>query len=250
MSKKKETKNILDKIKDYSPAIIGVITFFVLIAFNCLKFVEYIDAIFYFNYYGLDINLYKISDQGFIYNICVSIIFLLALSSLLFCIKQILDNIKIGEQFWKKNWNNLILIIISNVFIVLVLASKLTTIKFLLMFIFITMIEILISLITFKKIKNNVKELPIIELIKLIPFLLIVTIMLLGLNVITNIKLIKNYRITEENKVIVYSNNDYYLTLDCKIEKDKLIIYKGKQNKTNTDNVRSELIKFDKVEIK
>ena len=67
----KENKNILDSIKDYSTSIIGVLTFLGLICFNILKFIEYIEAQFYFDYYGLNINLYKYSDQGFIYGLCL-----------------------------------------------------------------------------------------------------------------------------------------------------------------------------------
>lgn len=61
---------------------------------------------------------------------------------------------------------------------------------------------------------------------------------------------VKNYRIINNNKVIVYSNSDYYLTLDCEIEDNKLIMYKGKQNKISTEDVYSELIEFDEVIIK
>ena len=50
--KTKISKNILDYIKDYSPSVIGVLTFLGIVSFNILKFIEYIKAQFYFYYYG------------------------------------------------------------------------------------------------------------------------------------------------------------------------------------------------------
>ena len=52
------------------------------------------------------------------------------------------------------------------------------------------------------------------------------------------------------NKVIVYSTTDYYLTLDCDIDNNELIIYKGSQEKIDNNNIKSQLTKFNKVEIK
>ena len=60
----------------------------------------------------------------------------------------------------------------------------------------------------------------------------------------------RNYRIINGDKVIVYSNNDYYLILDCKKENNNLVIYKGKQEKISNTKVYSVYIEFDTVEIK
>ena len=60
----------------------------------------------------------------------------------------------------------------------------------------------------------------------------------------------KSYRIINDDKVIVYITNDYYLTLDCEIKDNKITIYKGRQTKINNENVVSELINFDEVKLK
>ncbi len=60
----------------------------------------------------------------------------------------------------------------------------------------------------------------------------------------------KEYRIINNDKVIVYTTNDYYLILDCEIRNNELIIYKGKQTKINNENVISKLISFDEIKLK
>lgn len=248
----KEYKNILNDIKDYSPSIIGILTFWGIICFNILKFTEYIKVQFYFNYYGLDDNLYKYSDQSFIYSLCLSVIFLFAILSLFFCIKQILDNLKDKSIFSKQSFKNIGLIIVSNIYIAYCYSLDKSIGNIIVTFFVSIIIEFLFSYFIFKKIKDekNGKDKSFIDYLKLLPFYIILLIITIGISDTLNLNLRKDYRIINDNKVIVYSNNDYYLTLDCEVKKDKLIIYKGKQNKTNTDNVRSELINFDKVEIK
>lgn len=59
----------------------------------------------------------------------------------------------------------------------------------------------------------------------------------------------KDYRMVNDDTVIVYSSNDYYLTLDCEVNDGTLIIYKGTQEKINTINVPTRLEKFDMVQI-
>lgn len=255
MSNKKEereSKFILDKIKDYSPSIIGILTFLGIICFNILKFVEYIKTQFYFSYYGLNINLYKYSDQGFIYSLCLSLVFLLALMSLLFCIKQILDNYKGLKRLIPDNWKNLLVILFSNIYIAFSYSLEKTIVNIGVVFFVNVIIEFILSCFIFKSIKCrevNLKKL-LIDFLKIIPFYVILLIISIGISDNLNLSLKKEYRIINDNKVIVYSNNDYYLTLDCEIEDNKLIIYKGKQNKIDTDNMYSKLVNFDNVIIK
>ena len=86
--------------------------------------------------------------------------------------------------------------------------------------------------------------------IKIVPFYIVLLLFSLILSYGSNIVMNKSYRIIDNDKVIVYTTNDYYLTLDCKIKNNELTIYKGKQSKINNEDVVSELINFDKVELK
>lgn len=242
----KENKNILDSIKDYSPSIIGILTFLGIICFNILKFIEYIKAQFYFEYYGLNINLYKYSDQGFIYGLCLSLVFFLAIMSLPFFIKQVIDNVKLKRIVSFVNIRNVIIILLFNyIWIYSMLLEKIISIGLFCLFI---VVEIIITCFIFYS--KEEKDISFGNVLKFVPIYILMLILCIGVSDVCNLRLKKEYRIIGDNKVIVYSNNDYYLTLDCKIEDDKLIMYKGKQNKIDTDDVYSELKKFDVVEIK
>ena len=48
----------------------------------------------------------------------------------------------------------------------------------------------------------------------------------------------------------MYSNNDYYITLDCDIKDNNLTIYKGRQEKIDNKNVYTVSKTFEKVELK
>lgn len=102
-----------------------------------------------------------------------------------------------------------------------------------------------------KKEKNKTYEannLP--NVLKIIPFYLILLIFLFLTSYGLNIAMNKSYRIIDNDKVIAYATNDYYLVLDCEIKDNKLTIYKGKQAKINNENIVSELINFDEVNLK
>ena len=250
MGNKKEeikvSKNFWDSIKDYSPSIIGVLTFLGIICFNILKFIEYIKVQFYFDYYGLNINLYKYSDQGFIYGLCLSLLFLLAIMSLPFFIKQIIDNVKLKRIVNYINLRNVIIVLLFNcIWIYSMLLEKIISIALFCLFI---VVEFVVTCFIFYG--EEEKDISFGDVLKFVPIYIFVLILCIGVSDLYNLKFKKEYRIISDNKVIVYSNNDYYLTLDCEIEDNKLIMYKGKQNKIDTDNVYSELISFDDVVFK
>lgn len=109
------------------------------------------------------------------------------------------------------------------------------------------------SLIVFKKEKESTQEQlkrDLINYIKLLPFMIIFLITMHSIRTYINSNYQKQYRVIGDNRVIVYSTNDYYITLDCSINNNELIIYKGSQEKIENNNVKSKLTKFNKVEIK
>lgn len=59
----------------------------------------------------------------------------------------------------------------------------------------------------------------------------------------------KTYRIVDNDKVIVYTTENYYLTLNCEIENNVLIIYQGSQTKIDNKDIESKLIKFKDIKI-
>ena len=98
-----------------------------------------------------------------------------------------------------------------------------------------------------KQIRNDRK---IKNYFKALPFLIIILLLLYGGRTYSQLKLIRNYNIIGNDKVIVYSNNDYYITLDCNIKDNNLIIYKGKQEKIDNKDVYTISRTFEKVELR
>lgn len=253
IKEEKENIHIIKVIRKNYTWIIAGLTFLGVIVSNGLKFIEFITGQTYFWYFGIDHNLYNYSDKNFIYGLCLSIIFILALFSVLYCFKQIEENIKKNEIFKWENLINILLILISNFYIIITTPGQLNLISIIINIIILIIFEFMISLIFFGKEKESTREQLkryLINYIKVLPFIIISLIIMNSFRTYLNLIYQKQYKIIDNNKVIVYSTNEYYITLDCDINNNELIIYKGNQEKIENDNVKSQLKKFNKVEMK
>lgn len=253
-AQKKEQKNISKIIQENHGWLIPIITGVGFIILNALRFLEYITANAYFSYYGLDINLYKYYDQNFLYGICLNIIFMFAMGSIMYCFNQICNNLKNRRIINKSNFNNFLIICLSNTYLICVMNIEINLRTIILNLIVIFIIEMFFSFLAFRKNKRIVndefsKE-EFNKLTKSLPFLIIIFLIFRTGQIYHNLSLKKEYRLIDNTKVIVYSNVDYYLTLDCEIKENNIIIYKGTQEKINNDKIYSKLTKFDKVKIK
>ena len=253
---RKEKNSIVNVIKENYGWVIAVITVIGIVILNIFRFVEYINALFYFNYYGIDINLYKYYDQNFLYSLCLSIIFIIAFAFLLYCFKQIVDNIKNKKYFCKQNFINILLIILSNMYLVISTGTQqMNLLSYIVSFIIFIITEIILSILVFKKLSVdnnqviNKKEI-IIESFKKLSFFIILLILSIGIRTYSVLSLKNNYRVINNEKIIVYSTIDYYITLDCEINNNELTIYKGTQEKIDTENVYSKLNEFNKIILK
>lgn len=251
----KKTNKILEFAQKNYAWIIAIFTGLSVIVSNILKFIEYLTGTVYFSYYGLDMNLYKYSDRGFIYSLCLSSLFILALFSLLYCFCQIANNIKNKKYINKNNILNLLIIISSNFFIILSSSAKQSFMSIIVSFIELVVIEIINSFIMFRKTKEDKKidaslSEELLNYVKILPFVLIILIILFAIKTQLSLSYRTNYRIIDNNKVIVYSNNEYYITLDCEINNNNLVIYKGAQEKIDNLGIHSNYKKFDSVDVK
>lgn len=93
------------------------------------------------------------------------------------------------------------------------------------------------------------KVLPIIYIFKVIFLSIIGLVIIFFLINRLSISLEKNYYIIGEEQVIVYTSSDYYLTLECVITDDKLIIYRNTQNKISSNNTETKYRTFKDVKI-
>lgn len=233
--------------------IAGVVSVSIVIILNVFKFFEYLNALLYSSYFGLDIELFNLNGSTFVYRMCLSIIFILASVSLFYCFKQIKDNINMKKVFIKENIIDLILIIVANLFLNCAFGYKFLSFNTLINLILFAVIEYFVSMLFFKK-ANIIDSETIISLnnyLKLIPFIAVLLIISYLICLTWDVQLVKEYRIIENNKVIISTNINYYLTLDCEIDEknNELIIHKGTQTKIDNSNVKSKLRKFKSIEM-
>lgn len=218
-----------------------------------LRFIKYMYSSFYFSYYGLSYELFNSNELGFLYNFGFSILILLCFVSLMYCYIQLFNAKKMKVKV-ETILFNIFLIIISNIIVVYSTNIKYSTWQFILNVVILIIFEI-IMVIIFSRTnnkenskKNDTNDL--LNSLKILPFYLILLIFTFLLSYGSQIVMNKSYRIINDDKVIVYTTNDYYLTLDCEIKDNKITIYKGKQTKISNENVVSELINFDEVKLK
>lgn len=231
--------------------IVAVITGISVVTSFILRFIKYMYSIYYFSYYGLSYELFNSNELGFLYNFGFSILVLLCFGSLMYCYIQ-LFNIK--KMKLKTILCNIFLILISNIIIVASTNVKYSIWQCILNVIGLIIVEIIASTVFSKMDKKGrnktYEENNLPNILKIIPFYLILLIFSFLTSYGLNIAMNKSYRIIDNDKVIAYATNDYYLTLDCEIKDNKLTIYKGKQTKINNENIVSELINFDEVNLK
>lgn len=216
-----------------------------------LRFIKYIYSNYYFYYYGLSYELFNSNDLNFLYNFGFSVLVLLCFASLVYCHIQ-LSNFKNLER--KVAISNKILILISNLFIACSINYKNSIIGLIVNFGILIIIEKItakVFLKTYKEEENQEENISYLSNnLKILPFYLFLLILIFLTSYSFQIKMNKSYRIINDNKAIVYSTNDYYLVLDCEIKDNKLVIYKGKQTKISNENIKSDLIEFEHVELK
>ena len=252
---KQEQENIklIEVIQKNYAWIIAGLTFLGVIVSNVLRFIEYITSKAYFLYFGIDYNLYNYSDKNFIYELCLSIIFILAFVSVFYCFKQIRENIKKKEWLKWENLINISFIVILNLYMTITTPGQQNLMSIIITIVILIIFEFVMSLIFFKKERESTQEQlkrDLINYIKILPFIIIFLIIMNSSRIYLNLTYQKQYKIINDNRAIVYSTNDYYITLDCDINNNEIVIYKGSQEKIENNNVKSQLTNFSKVEVK
>ncbi len=248
-------KDILIFLQKNYGWIVAMLTGFGVIMSFVLKFIKYIYSLLYFDHYGLSYGLFKSEELGILYDFCLSILLTLCFYSLFYCYKQFYDYYKNKEKTKIKTIiTNISLIVISNFYIIFSSNVKISGWYILFNMFFLVGVEILATIIVYKIIKKQEKEedhkKEFLEYLKILPFCLILIVISLSSSYLISLNGNKDYRIIANDKVIVYTTGEYYLILDCKIEDNKLIIYKGNQTKISNENVESKLISFNEVKIK
>ena len=247
--KKVKLKFIQDNYAWIVAIITGISVFFTF----AIKFLNYLHSKIEFSYFGLDYGMYVVEDTGFIYNFCFSILIALCFYSLCYCYYQIFKMIKNRKYEVKLLLENIVLILLSNVYIIFSSGIKISwqTIFFELSILFILeiIITVIIGKMVTKELKKETDTKDFLNYLKKLPFSILFIILLFLFTHVISIINNTEYRIINDNKVIVYVNNDYYLVLDCEIMNDEIKIYKGTQTKIDNLNIESKLYDFRMVNI-
>lgn len=245
-------------LQDNYKWILAVLTFVGVLFLSFLKFVIFTKSKHYFSHYGLSIEFYQFEAKRLIYETAYSIILLLAIYIAAVSIYDVYVQLKQK----KVDWCSLASFTVLNILAIFLITENFMNISYLLWFLILSMIECLIIILfrpIFKKIFKDIKSEEDVtysfkEAIRdFFKFSFTsFTILLLGFLSFNfeNIHPQKEYRIINENQVILYTANDYYLTLNCDVVGEDLIIYKGTETKISADRVQSKLQQYRNVYLK
>lgn len=261
---RRRKKKIFMFFKNNSIWIIAVITAIVSLFVGLFKFFEYINATVMADHYGFDISLYKFDDTNYFFCVCKT--FITSIS--IYFIVNFLYKIQGSNKFISTdNLINVFVVFIAN-YIISIFIFTFSFDNFIINIMY-TLFLYLFEYVLLKYYifidKNASKEVSFknnffrklesifsdftISIICILA-LFVIFCVCIGINTKMDLSYTKTYRMIGENKAIVYSNNDYYITLKCEIENNVLFLYYGKQEKISTDNIYTEEMKFEDVKFK
>ncbi len=213
-----------------------------------LKFIEYIHAISYTNYYGIDIEFYNFYSKSFMYSLLLSIIYMIPILLSLYAIWEMknIKKIKKGDKL-ETFFFDLILTLIVNSVASLVSMNNFDWITFIVLILVSYFIEyVCVLIIEHEEDEHGDWKKYIFQLTGAI-FILVV---ILSFKTFGEEMLRRSYRMTSDDRVVIYVDTEYYLTMNCEIsDGNKLIIYKGTQTKIDSLDVMTKLRRFDSVEV-
>ena len=245
-----KTSSILKKVGEHIPWIATLLSLFTIAILSILNFFEFILSFTKFKYLGIDYGLYNF-NEGNIFHLVISYILTAITTFSIFLIIKDFKKLNIKKKISKS-----LLILLFNSFIIIIQTNNENFNSLIILNVLLILVEYLLSKVIFINIddvkdseKFYIKE-ALIDLFEYFVFCIIIIIFCLSIYSYFQLKSENQFKIINQKTVIVYSTKDYYLVLDCKVEKDELTIYKGRQTKINNDNIRSELIEFKKVTYK
>lgn len=244
----KKTKIVFSELlKEHHTWVYPILGSLFIIASIVIKVIESLCYKTISNYYGVDFSL-VVSNENIFYYGALGILLTIIISVTLVNIIYRVENKKVQIS-------SLCLSIIGNLIILYLLNNKFNFL-FLFVGIGLSIFEyvfyfVLISFDPFiaKKTVNLEKDMKF----ELIFIAIIIAILCFGISAVnlTKYSLTNNheYRFITDSQVIVYSNQDYYITLNCKIEEDRLLIYKGSQLKVSNQDINTYIQDFSDVQI-
>lgn len=219
-----------------------------------------------FNYWNLDFTFYKfeiIKELSALFLQVIQLIIDIAFMLLLYTIYDKSDK----PKFCFKTLHRYVVFFLKHGGICAVLSCTLSVINLFFNFSFSLCLEMLIYIVakfiiylliilfyqkTFNTIKNDFqmakkkkKEGKLMVTVDLTVIILVSTIMLTCSPSETYLK--TNFKIINNNQVLLYNTVDYAIVAKCEIEEEKIIIYTNSQEKLSSDNLKTYSKTFNKV---
>jgi len=213
-------------------------------------------------YYGIPYEFLEIGRSDYIYTFALSLLMFLCCYSLCYCYKQLYDRIV------KKDKNgqtiiNIILILSSNILVFAMLADEFSLMSLIYNLFVLISVEIVLTVIIayiFRQSETEKRKLStmtnseikteFLNIIKIIPFYLVLVLCAFSFRYFSNIAFNKSYNIIDDNLVIVNTTTTSYVVLNCEIQGNDLIIVRGNYAKINNENLNVRFMKFNRVTIK
>lgn len=251
-------KEKLEFLKDDYAWIATILTICGAIGMASLRFLNYIWSKSYFDYFGLDYELYKPTNNNFMYELFIAISFILYIYIICYCYKQNLDIIKKKKGVSKFLFNTTIIIVSNGYFVTFFKLKSLlyNAVSFFVIIFCEIILALMMSFIYKRENKKNIAQdnnkIDKIDFffdnLKGIFVCLIYIFFSIHFLQQKTLSLRLDYRLTEDNKVVAYTTDNYYLLLDSHIMQDgTLEIYKGSQKKINNTDIETETINFENV---
>jgi len=221
-----------------------------------MKFIKYVYSLIFFNYYGINYGLFDIKELNFLYSFSTSLIYTFFLLVLLILIVEVIKTVKSKKRkkYIKRIIIDLIIIVFLNALCAYPINSPFNLSTYLIRIVVFMIVEFLSAIFVFKEKKSLPKNLDVkdylTQLYKTILIYICFLFILISSDFVLNLRNLKTYNIINDDKVIVYSNNDYYIVLNCELNDNELIIHKGEQTKISNNDVMSKQIIFDSVTVK
>lgn len=263
--KKSDIKSIVSLLRKHYGWIYGGITLIIAFISIIFRFSRYINLRKFFNFYGLNFDFVNNKESSILLDAGFSFMMSVFLVSLLLCMYMFLFKPK-----KKKNWDVLKYIIGIVIFDLVLLECFNDSIiinrydfsiiwniisHYVPSVIAVTVgagfVFLVFYLFHVFPTKVSDKVFRVIDSLIFISFG--VGVVFLYYNYSYNMELSSNkvYTLVDDNTVIIYSNEDYYLTLDCAIKEEDnkryLLIYRYTQNKISTNDTKTVKKTFDDV---
>lgn len=244
------TKLKIKKIEKYIPWILTLVPIISSLFLGLMKSYQYVIGQIFCSYYGINFDLFDLSVRGIFYDI-------------LFCFISV--SIFGVASYYKGQFNffkpkisdlkNIVYCLLCTIILSVYCwwSLELNLVEIIIFFIYMFLMEKFCFYIINKDTKKEVKFIDfksgLFECLMSLILIFVIPLFGFGFSKRWDIENLKEYRIIDDNKAIVYTTNDYYVVLDCEEKDDVLYLKKGYETKI-TGDVKSKLKEYKKVIIK